>query len=454
MKRTKLPDFSEARGRRLLVALSGGADSVALLHLLSGAKSALNLTLFAAHVDHGIRGEESRKDAEFCRALCQALKVPFFLETIDVPALSTQSGEGIETAARRLRYNALRRIRHDVGADWIALAHHLDDQAETVLMHLLRGCGPGGISGMHRLSGDLYRPLLDTPKSVLVDYLNARGLPFRTDSTNFVADTPRNALRLHGLPALEEFYPQANAALARYAEAAKVENRCMQRMTDAFLKAHLQRGAYGFRLTHPEEADEAVLRRALGRLCGESLDAAKRRELAFLCTKQRGKTDISAALWAERTPSALYFLPRNPVLPAPKPLALNGRTMFEPLGKMDARSCEAVAVRDRPLCQALRRDALKGAVLRLRQPGDRIRPLGCGDKLLSDYLTDRKLDRPLRDVLPLVAVGNRVLWAVGIGIAEDAKLTGMDDDAVFLQWIPSGDADFSNSQQSIHFENQ
>lgn len=436
MKQTKLPDFAEARGKSLLVALSGGADSVALLHMLHSAQRALNLTLFAVHIEHGIRGEESRKDAEFCRELCASLDIPFFLETIDVPTCAAQSGEGLETAARRLRYNALRRVRENVDADWIALAHHLDDQAETVLMHLLRGCGPNGVAGMRRLSGNLYRPLLSTPKSALVAYLNARGQPFRTDCTNLIPNTPRNVLRLHGLPALEESYPHASMALARYAEAAEVENQCMERLTDAFLQSRLQHGSYGFRLTHPEEADEAILRRAFGRVCGESLDSEKRRELAALCAAKRGKTDVSASIFAERTPSALYFLPKRPILPTPTVLSAQGRTSFEPLGCMEVRSCEAVAVRDKPFSQTLRRDALKNAVVRLRRDGDRIHPLGCGDKLLSDYLTDRKVDRPLRDWLPLVAVGNRVLWVVGLGIAEEAKLTGSNDDALRFEWIP------------------
>ena len=195
MSRFDLPDFSAARGRHLLVAVSGGADSVALLCLLAERRDALALTLTAAHVEHGIRGAESLADAEYCRALCRRLGVPLRIAHVDVPALARETGEGIETAARRARYDALRKIRLETGAEWIALAHHMDDQAETVLMHLLRGSGPDGAGGMDERSGDLYRPLLSTPRRALEQFLRERGVAWRTDRTNLSPDTPRNALR-------------------------------------------------------------------------------------------------------------------------------------------------------------------------------------------------------------------------------------------------------------------
>ena len=432
MKRIGLPDFSAARGKRLLAALSGGADSVALLCMLAESSSRLNLRLAAAHVDHSIRGDESRADADYCRELCRKMNIPFYMETVDVPA-SRLPGEGLETAARRMRYDALRRMKEEAGCDLIALAHHMDDQAETVLMHLLRGCGPGGIGGMEMLSGDLYRPLLSTPKTALEAYLAERGIPWRTDGTNFDAFTPRNALRLHGLPALEESYPKAAQAIVRYAEAAKCENRFMDRLTEEFLSAHLQSGPYGTRILKPEEADEAILRRALLKLCPE-LSHDRLTELSALCRKNRGKTEISGGLTAERTPRALYLLPKQVQLPAPVPLPGCGSVRFGNLGTMTVRPSPAAAVRDNPLRQVLDADALRGAVLRTRREGDRIRPLGSGDRLLSDCFTDKKIDRPLRDFIPLAAVGNRVLWAAGVCIGEEAALRPDTARAIELNW--------------------
>ena len=150
--------FEDARGMHLLVALSGGADSVALLVMLH--ECAPDVRLTCAHVEHGIRGRESLDDAAFCENLCRRMNVSLHIVSIDVPAESARTGEGLETAARRLRHEALERIRISVNADRIALAHHLNDQAETVLMHLLRGSGVKGACGMPRDDGRLYRPLL------------------------------------------------------------------------------------------------------------------------------------------------------------------------------------------------------------------------------------------------------------------------------------------------------
>lgn len=433
MNREVLPDFSAARGRRLLIALSGGADSVALACMLAERRDDLQLTLDAAHVDHCIRGADSRADAEFCRALCEWLDIPFHLTRVDVPS-GRLPGEGLETAARRLRYEALRRILDEAGAEWIALAHHRDDQAETVLMHLLQGCGPDGAGGMAELSDALYRPLLNMPKRALEDYLRQKNVEWRTDATNLTLCTPRNALRLHGLPVLEESYPGAKAALARHAEAMRCENRFMDSLTDAFLRDQLDSGAYGRRIRKPDAADEAILRRAIRRICGPALSHDKLLALTALCRANRGRLTISALLQAEKTPGALYFLPIRRELPAAKCLPQAGEVRLEGLGALSIHTGAAVPIRDDPFRQALNPHALKGAVLRTRQDGDRIRPLGSGDRLLSDVLTDRKIDRPLRDLIPLVAVDNRVLWAVGVCIAEEAKLPPGAQDAALLRW--------------------
>ena len=435
MKPTAWPDFEDVRGARLLVALSGGADSTALLAMLVGARKRLELHLAAAHVNHSIRGSESRADAEFCEKLCRELNVDFYLKNVDAPAAADASHEGIETVARRLRYDALREVRAQTRSDWIVLAHHRDDQAETVLMHLLRGCGGRGIGGMDKFSGDLYRPLLNVSKAELESFLLERGMRWREDSTNAVPDTPRNALRLNVLPLLEQSYPQAARAVARYAQIARREDRLLDEMTDAFLQDRLERVPCGLRLNRPEETDEAILHRALQKLLGENASFDKIDELAQLCRVSRGKTGLSNERFAERTPSALYFLPKRINLPAAAALPENGSVSLGTLGVMRASPSEPVPIRGCPTAQVLRKDALTGASLRVRRSGDRMRPMGGGDRLLSDVLTDRKIDRPLRDFVPLVARENRVLWAVGVGIAEEAKLRP-GDAAVKLEWFP------------------
>ena len=418
---TVAPDFSAARGRRLLIALSGGADSVALAVLLAEVREEYRLTLLAAHVDHGIR-PDSPEDAEFCRTLCRQLDIPFYCARLDVPAEARRRREGLESAARWLRYEQLRRFRDALGADLIALAHHMDDQAETVLMHLCRGAGTGGMAGMRPLTGDLWRPLLGCRKAELVDYLRGKGLAWREDATNAVADNPRNAIRLHALPELEKCYPQCVPAIARYASTAGIEDDCLGELTGEFLARGGSVGGHCRWIELERAPHRAILRRALIGACPEPLSWEQVNALEALCGQGRGKVDISSGVFAERTGHRLYFVQKQPPRIESAALNLDGVTALPGLGRVTARPCAPVPIRDDPMRQVLDPAALSGAVLRTRRPGDRIRPLGSGDRLLSDYFIDRKVDRPLRDATPLIAVGDRVHWVIGHGISGEAAL--------------------------------
>ncbi len=425
------PDCSAVRGRRLLVALSGGADSVALLTLLCRAREIYGLTLFAAHLDHGIR-PESAEDAAFCRALCVRLDVPFLCKRIDVPAEAARRHAGLETLARELRYGWLRQCKAETRSDYIALAHHMDDQAETVLMHLARGTGPEGIGGMRELSGDLYRPLLHFRKAELVEYLRENGLEWREDSTNRIDDNPRNAIRAHVIPGLEKSYPQFVRAAARYAHAAQIESDCLSDLTRDYLESHRFGDDRLSWLELDDPPHRAVLRRAIRAACPEDVDWEMLNALEALCHAPRGRADIGRRYYAERAGRRLYFVPKRPAAIPPAPLGLNGDTPCLPLCRIAATPCAPVPIRDDPWRQVLNAAALEGAVVRTRRDGDRIRPLGGGDKLLSDYFIDKKLDRPLRDLTPLIAVGDRVHWVCGLGISQEAAVRP-GDKAVRLQ---------------------
>lgn len=419
-KRMRLEDVC---GKRLLIALSGGADSVALACLLAQFCEEYGISLCAAHLNHGIRGREADDDAAYCRALCSELHVELLESHADVPVLAAERGLGLESAAREARYSYLYAAKATCKADFIALAHHQDDQAETILMHLLRGTGPEGVTGMHRFSGVLFRPLLEVPKAELRRYLEERGTPWREDSTNAISDNPRNALRLHALPAIEQSYPGCAAAIARYARLAKIESDCLGRMTDAFMKRQVQLGAYGARILLDEPVDEAILRRAMRRLCGETLDAERLDALIALSRKKRGRLSLTGRLAAEKCPDALYFLQNGKKTDVELPLRLPGESVLAGICRLEIAEGDFAICPDDPMTEVLDGDALLGAVLRTRRDGDRIRPLGSGGgRLLSDYLTDKKVDRPLRDYLPIIAKGKDVIWVGGVGIAEDAAV--------------------------------
>ncbi len=409
-----IKSLSKWRGRRVLVALSGGADSVALLLLMQGAGA----DVLAAHFEHGIRGADSLRDAAFCRALCDRLEVPYTEGSADVPA-ERRGGEGIESAARRLRYAFLEDARARLGAEKIALGHHMEDQAETVLMHLLRGAGGDGLRGMRAERGNLIRPLLHLRKADLLAYLAQRGEAHCFDATNAEPMTPRNRLRNEALPVLTSIYPAAVEAIARHAAIAGAEGDLLERMAEDWLQAHVD----GARLRVESPPHAAILRRALRRWLGEAeMDFEAISSLERLCNLPRGTVQLPGGLRAERSGEWLYLLGDSEKRPKSQMLQIPGLTVLEGICEMRVEHSEPTPVCNNPLCQVLSERALRGAALRTRENGDRIRPFGmAGRKLLSDYMIDRKLDRPLRDALPILAVGKNVLWAVGLGISEDAR---------------------------------
>lgn len=429
--------FSDARGRHLLVALSGGADSVALLCLLLRRRLADQLTITAAHYHHGIRGLQADADARFCRQLCSRLQVQLIEARGDVPELARQRGIGLESAAREARYAFLHRARAQCGADLIALAHHMDDQAETVLMHLFRGTGLEGACGMARRVGVLYRPLLDFRKSQLMQFLESNGISWREDASNGVSDNPRNFLRLNVLPEIEKSYPSAVEAIGRFARLVQPENQYLTQLCARFLDARLEHGPWGCRLQLSGNEDAFLLRRALRAVCGKRIVSRKIDELLLLCRQNRGKLDVGGGLRVERTPQWLYFLRGTPEKIAPVPLNIPGTTELEGLCRIQAEIGNFPMEPNRRHTELADAACLEGAVLRTRRSGDRFYPLGApGDRLLSDYLTDRKLDHPLRDYLPLLTRGNRVLWVCGLGMSEHMRVTNQTRRVVRLSMYP------------------
>ncbi len=199
---------------RVLVALSGGADSVALLRLLLDSGT----DLACLHCNFHLRGEESRRDELFVRQLCQELGVELHVKHFDTAPYARSKGLSIEMAARELRYAWFREMLAQLGAQHIAVAHHMDDQAETVLLNLLRGTSIRGICGMRPVNGHVIRPLLGFTRQQLLDHLSALGQPYVTDSTNNEADCQRNKLRLEVIPLLRQINPQAVRHIAQCAQ--------------------------------------------------------------------------------------------------------------------------------------------------------------------------------------------------------------------------------------------
>ena len=214
--------------KKIVIAVSGGADSLALADLLNKSKRRFNLELCIAHFEHGLRGETSIADAKFVEEFAKSLNVKFFCEHGDVKKFATENKLSIETAARELRYKFLSKVREEINFDAIALAHHANDQAETILMRLLRGATSAGLSGMKFSAtseyGLLLRPLLRFKKFELESYCRSQKIVPRIDETNFELNATRNKIRLELLPQLENFNPAIVETLCRLGEVSAEEN--------------------------------------------------------------------------------------------------------------------------------------------------------------------------------------------------------------------------------------
>ncbi|MBE6610814.1 MAG: tRNA lysidine(34) synthetase TilS [Ruminococcaceae bacterium] len=207
------------KGDRVLLALSGGADSVYLLLVLLEIKDILGIEICAAHLNHGIRGEEADRDELFSRQLCERFQVRFVSERVNVPEEMKKTGEGCEECARRLRYSFLERSAKALECNKIATAHHADDNIETVLLHMIRGCAISGLTGIKPIRGNVVRPLLCVGKAEILAALEEKGETFVTDSTNASDDMTRNFIRHNILPKIYELNPKADGAVLKMCRA-------------------------------------------------------------------------------------------------------------------------------------------------------------------------------------------------------------------------------------------
>ncbi|MBP5275096.1 MAG: tRNA lysidine(34) synthetase TilS [Abditibacteriota bacterium] len=224
-------------GSRIVAAVSGGSDSVALLHILASAAGELGLQIYAAHFNHGLRGAESDGDEAFTKALSASLGIVCIARPLDVKGYARRRGLATEEAARLLRYEALGEIKESLGADYIATAHTADDRAETVLLNIIRGTGLGGLYPLPAKRGCFLRPLTAFSKDELKGYLAENGLSFRTDSTNLTDFCRRNMLRNRVIPLLEkEFNPSLRRALEGLGELAEEADRFIRSETRRFME--------------------------------------------------------------------------------------------------------------------------------------------------------------------------------------------------------------------------
>ena len=411
----------------LLIGLSGGADSVALLLLLLERDGRIE----AAHVNHGLRGEDSDGDEAFVRALCAERRVPLRVYRATPP-----ENPG-EDWARQARYGFLRQAMRETGAEALALAHHRDDQAETLLMHLARGSGLTGLTGMApdaMLDGiRVVRPLLEVSGRELREMLAARGQPWREDASNRDPRYLRNALRLEVMPRLERCAPGAAARMAETASLLREDEDALRALTEDFLRAH--GGARHLALpalaAQPRGLRRRILRLWWARQGLAPLDHPQTDALLGLLDVPAGsRCNLPLGWHGQRGWTHLHLIPPE------------AEQQPEPVRAADGAVMSGVALRvvspdgaagDGRRAQLVPEGWLEGTVLRTWRPGDWIRPYGmAGRKSLQDYFTDRHVDAPFRRRVPLICRGDEALLVCGVGAGHIPMMTAAE--GRMLRW--------------------
>lgn len=425
MDETSLAACEIAASDTVLVALSGGADSTALLLLMLEMRNEGRIGgLFAAHLNHGIRGAHALKDQRFCQTLCADLGVSFQTETCDAPAYAREHGLSLELAARELRYAFLERARIAFGADDIAIAHHANDQAETVLLHLLRGAGTSGLSGMKPRNGKVVRPLLRASRADILAYLAQRNAPFCEDETNAENEAARNRVRNELMPALQKENPAVVEALCKTAALCAEDDACLQRFAnEAEEQLRINGGLDRAKLDALLQAVKSrIVRKRLLLLSGHVSEPDIRRVLALAKTQTGTRIELPGGFHAWTDASALYMGVYPETQTYSVPFVLEGKTNT-PRGVLQSEFAEAWRKPASANEAFLSFDALpEGLVVRSRREGDRFFPLGApGCRKLSDVFIDKKVPKEERD-LPLLCAGNEVFYAAGLAISEKAKV--------------------------------
>lgn len=436
-------------GSRVLVAVSGGADSVCLLHaLLAAAQAGTPFDLEVAHLDHGLR-QESADDAQFVIHLCNRLGLPCHVMRVDVHALARQRGLGIEEAGRAARRKFLQQIAQETHCVRIALAHHLDDQAETVLLRLTRGCGVSGLAAMHWRDGVFIRPFLATGRQQIIRYLQDRAIEYVEDVSNSSMVYARNRVRHQVLPQLVQINPAVSTQLAKLAHIAALEEDYWQQQIDAVVQRVATRRGYELRLCcrallmeHPAlyvRVLRSCLEQVRGSLCG--IEMVHIEAIAALLQEGRPQRELSLPqVWVARRYDELVFCARAPepgakfalVVTAPGSYPLPDGSMLQiklspPCGVESSRYVEFDAnVVEFPLC------------VRFVQAGDRITSAGmAGRKKIKKIFAEQRMELEQRRSALVLTQDQKLLWLLGLRRCGEYGVLPGDSAALCCEIIPA-----------------
>lgn len=421
--------LSLGKDQRYLLGLSGGADSVCLFHLLLDG----GYSFSAAHINHGIRGAEADSDEDFCRDLCKKHGVTFHSHRADVPAIAKDSGKSLEEAARDVRYAFFEEVMRDGDIPVLLTAHNADDNAETLLLSLVRGCSTSGSCGIapHRelAFGAVERPILAFSKKEIIDFCRERALDFVTDSTNADISYPRNRIRKNILPELEAINPEFLSAFARFTESARADSEFLDREAEKYSDNLIL--AETTSLPYPI-ASRAVAIAA--HKAGASPEAIHIKAMIEMAEKRSGSLSLPGAMRAECRGERIIFTAdirekKTAVYPSFDPIQLIFGANSLPSGTIILESGESTndfsQIYNFSTSARVDLDKIIGKTYaRPRREGDRILIGGMHrslKKLISEKLSHLSLEE--RRSLPVICSGDEIVWVPGIDPADSYRGT-------------------------------
>ena len=409
------------KNKTVAVAVSGGEDSMALLHFTLSVKDKYSFNVACINVEHGIRGKSSEQDSAFVRKYCEDNAIPCIFYSVDSLKKAEKEKLTVEQAARMLRYDCFKNALKTKKCDVIFTAHHLKDNMESVLINLFRGTGIKGLAGVTNYGDVILRPFINVKKEEISEYVKAHNIPFVTDETNLQDDYTRNYIRHNVIPAIEKVFPEAETSVQRLSEIAATEDAYLDRQAAKLITA--KGDGAEIRL----DADPVLLRRATI-ICLKKLGIERDYEqvhindVCALMGKETGKSvDLPKNVVAIKEYDVIAFFKKRTG-------ENNGEILPFGVGEFAfGGDCYAVVKTSLPedLTDGLYLDGDKipaVAVIRKRSGGDYIKKFGGGTKSLSNYYSDLKSPRKDRDLLPVIAVGNRVLAIFGIAVSLDVKV--------------------------------
>ena len=416
-------------GERIGVGVSGGSDSMALVHFLHSISEELDIEVIAIHVDHGIR-EESRDEANFVIEKCREMGVRAYKFRIDSPKIAKEKNISLETAAREGRYGVFNSLFKKDVVDKIALAHHLSDQAETILMHIFRASGVAGARGMEPIrDGRFIRPLLSTSKEEILDYINFNNLDYVNDSSNADNTFTRNYLRNVLFPQITAKWPGAIGAIVNFGKAVKEDDDYInsQIFDDAIIYEDKEAKIPLSYFIYPAPIISRMIIKALKNI-GVEKDFEKKHVdmIKDLATSHENGKRISLPFYvvAIKDYDYLTLANRKKVIPQFKCELRCGEFDLPDGRKLVVKRVKEMQQKEGVVYFDYRK-VPKTAMWRFRQDGDVFTKFGGGTKKLKSFLIDKKVPQRKRDILPVLADENQVFVIAGVEISDLVKVEGV-----------------------------